>query len=137
GNSLRVKLENTMGEAPIAFSGAYIGVAGEGAAVREKSITRLTFAGKPGLLLAPGQGAYSDPVPFKVNAFQKLSLSLDVQSAADISTHPCRSENEWVGGWRARIGCLRSRLRAAPRDPGSQHWPVAFLLGRSIGRAVF
>jgi lysophospholipase L1-like esterase len=60
GNAVRVKLENTMGEAPVVFSGAAIGVASEGAAMREGSIARLTFAGKPGLTLAPGQGAYSD-----------------------------------------------------------------------------
>ena len=102
GNSVRVKLENTMGEAPVIFSGAYIGVAGEGAAVQEKSITRLTFAGKPGLSLAAGQGAYSDPVPFKVNAFEKLSLSLDVQSAADISTHHVGLRTNWsAAGVRA------------------------------------
>src|SRR5262245_35021964 len=102
GNTVRVKLENTMGEAPVAFSGAYIGGAAEGAAVREKSITRLTFAGKPGLSLAAGQGAYSDPVPFKVNAFEKLSLSLDVQSASDISTHHVGLRTNWsAAGARA------------------------------------
>ena len=102
GNSVRVKFENTMGEAPVIFSGAYIGVAGEGAAVQEKSITRLTFAGKPGLSLAVGHGAYSDPVPFKVNAFEKLSLSLDVQSAADISTHHVGLRTNWsAAGARA------------------------------------
>ena len=61
GSALRVKIENTMGEVPVIFSGAFIGVAGDGAAVQEGSITRLTFAGEPGLSLAAGQGAYSDP----------------------------------------------------------------------------
>src|SRR5262245_34108973 len=55
-----------------------------------------------GLLLAAGQGAYSDPVPFKVNAFEKLSLSLDVQSAADISTHHVGLRTNWsAAGARA------------------------------------
>src|SRR5262249_5901404 len=71
GNSVRVKLENTMGEAPIAFSGAYIGVAGEGAAVQEKSITRFTFAGKPGLLLVAGAGGYSGAVAFQTQRLAK------------------------------------------------------------------
>ena len=102
GNAARVKLENTMGEAPVVFSGASIGVAGEGAAVREGSIARLTFAGKPGLTLAPVQGAYSDPVPFNVKAFEKLALSLEVQSASDISTHHVGLMTNWsVPGARA------------------------------------
>ena len=87
GTALRVKIENTMGEAPVTFSGASIGLAGTGAAVREGSIKRLTFDGQPGLTLAPGAGAYSDPVPFKVAARELLALSLEVQAASDVSTH--------------------------------------------------
>jgi lysophospholipase L1-like esterase len=87
GNKLRVKLENTMGEAPVIFSGAYIGAAGSGAAVVPRSNKQLTFDKQDGLTLGPGEGAYSDPVHFHVEAFEKLALSLDVVSASDISTH--------------------------------------------------
>jgi lysophospholipase L1-like esterase len=87
GNQLRVKLENTMGEAPVVFLAAYIGVTDAGAAVLPGSNTQLTFGGSAGLTLAPGEGAYSDPVRFHVVAFEKLSLSLDVVSASDISAH--------------------------------------------------
>ena len=87
GNQLRVKLENTMGEAPVVFRAAYIGVTDAGAAVLPGSNTQLTFGGSAGLTLAPGEGAYSDPVRFHVVAFEKLSLSLDVVSASDISAH--------------------------------------------------
>jgi lysophospholipase L1-like esterase len=51
------------------------------------SNTQLTFGGSAGLTLAPGEGAYSDPVRFHVVAFQRLALSLDVVSASDISAH--------------------------------------------------
>ena len=95
GNALRVKLENTMGEAPATFSGAFVGVAGEGATVRPDSTVRLTFGGQNGLTLAPGQGAYSDPVAFNVKAFEKLALSIEVQSAADISTHHVGLMTNW------------------------------------------
>ena len=88
GTHLRVKVENTMGEAPVVFSSAYIGISiGEGADVKPGSNRQLTFDGLPGLTLAPGQGAYSDSLPFKVRAFRKLSLSLHVTSASDVSTH--------------------------------------------------
>jgi lysophospholipase L1-like esterase len=88
GNHVRVKVENTMGEAPVAFSAAYIGVAvGDSAAIESGTNSKLSFNGQAGLTLAAGQGAYSDPIKFKVRAFEKVSLSLDVASAADISTH--------------------------------------------------
>jgi lysophospholipase L1-like esterase len=95
GTALRVKIENTMGEAPVVFSGASIGVTAQGASVREGSIARVTFDGKPGLTLAPGQGIYSDPVHYTVKAFEKLTLSLEVQSASDISTHHVGLTTNW------------------------------------------
>jgi lysophospholipase L1-like esterase len=95
GSGVRVKIENTMGEAPVVFSAATIGVAGAGAAVRDGTMTRLTFNGQPGLTLAPGAGAYSDPLAFKVSAFEKLALSLQVQSASDISTHHVGLRINW------------------------------------------
>ncbi len=125
GTGVRVKLENTMGEAPVVFSSAYIGVAGSGAAVQEKSITRLTFAGKPGLSLAPGQGAYSDPVPFKVNAFEKLSLSLDVQSAADISTHHVGLRTNWSAAGTRASDASAAGFEPLPEIPAlnTGQWP--------------
>src|ERR1700693_2144774 len=56
---------------------------------------RLTLSGQPGLALGPGpgltsgpdSGAYSDPVRFKVKAFQRLAVSLEVASASDVSAH--------------------------------------------------
>ena len=87
GNQLRVKLENTMGMSPVAFSAAYVGVRGEGAAVLAGSNRQLSFGGNPGLTLAAGAGAYSDPIKFHVQAFRELAVSLEVVSAADISAH--------------------------------------------------
>jgi hypothetical protein len=87
GSHLRVKVENTMGQAEVVFSAAYIGVSDSGAAVVPGSNRQLTFGGQAGLTLAPGEGAYSDPVRFHVRAFERLALSLDVVSASDISAH--------------------------------------------------
>jgi lysophospholipase L1-like esterase len=87
GNHLRVKLENTLGTAPVVFSAAYIGVLDTGAALVAGSNRRLAFSGQAGLSLAPGAGAYSDPVRFSVEAFRRLAVSLDVVSASDISAH--------------------------------------------------
>jgi lysophospholipase L1-like esterase len=87
GSALRVKLENTLGQTPVVFSAAYVGVVDSGAALVPGSNTQLTFGGSAGLTLAPGAGAYSDPVAFHVLAFQRLAVSLDVVSASDISVH--------------------------------------------------
>src|SRR5689334_16496983 len=51
GDHGRVKLENTMGQAAVTFSAAYVGVVDSGAALVAGSSRRLTFGGKPGLTL--------------------------------------------------------------------------------------
>jgi lysophospholipase L1-like esterase len=87
GNAVRVKLENTLGQSPVAFSAAYIGTLQAGAAVVPGTNTPLTFNGSPALTLAPGSGAWSDPVSFHLTAFERYVISLDVSLASDISAH--------------------------------------------------
>ena len=87
GGSVRLKLENTMGRAPVTFSAAFVGMAGEGASVLPGSNKQLTFDGRPDLTLAPGAGAWSDPVALDATAFQNLAVSLHVASASDVSAH--------------------------------------------------
>ncbi len=87
GSALRVRVENTLGLAPVVFSGASVGVAATGAAVVPGSIRPLTFGGGAGLTLGPGEGVTSDPVSFHVEAFQELAVSLEVAAGSDISAH--------------------------------------------------
>ncbi len=85
GQSLRVKLTNIRGNTPAAFSDAFIGVTGSGASVMTGTNRRLTFRGVNNLTLAPDESAWSDAVRFDVKAFQRLTVSLDITSASDVS----------------------------------------------------
>lgn len=87
GHSLRLKLENTRAQSTTIFSAAFIGVSDAGAALVSGTNTKLSFAGSSGLTLAPSEGAWSDPVAFDVKAFQRLTVSLNVSSASDVSMH--------------------------------------------------
>lgn len=87
GNSLRVRIENTLGTTPVSFSSAYVGVAASGAAIVPDTNLRLSFGGSQSLTLAPGALAWSDPVNMQVQAFQRLAVSLHVTAASDVSTH--------------------------------------------------
>jgi lysophospholipase L1-like esterase len=87
GTALRIRLENTVATAQVSFSAAFIGVLDHDAAVVPGTNRALTFNGRPDLTLAAGAGAYGDPIPFPVKAFERLALSLDVTAAGDISTH--------------------------------------------------
>jgi lysophospholipase L1-like esterase len=87
GTQLRIKLENTIATTPVTFAAAYVGALDHDAELMPGSNKPLTFAGAAGVTLQPGEGAYSDLVTFPVWAFERLAISLDVQSASEISTH--------------------------------------------------
>jgi lysophospholipase L1-like esterase len=87
GTAVRLKLENTLGKEPVAFAAVYFGKQASGAGLVPGTNQQVTFGGKPELSLAPGAGADSDPIRFKVDAFQAYAVSIDVTSAADISSH--------------------------------------------------
>jgi lysophospholipase L1-like esterase len=87
GTAVRVRIENTQATTAVVFSGAFIGQVASGAAVVPGTNVRLTFGGSAALTLAAGASAYSDPVKFKLDAFQRLAVSLQVQSATEVSGH--------------------------------------------------
>jgi len=134
GDALRVKIENTMGEAPVAFTGATLARAAESAGLDAKSIVRLTFAGKPGLTLAPGAGAYSDAVEFKVKARERIALSLEVESASDISMHHVGLRTNWSAAG-ARAGDPASAgFEPLPEVPpaNSGQWPYYWVAALDV-----
>jgi uncharacterized protein (TIGR03437 family) len=87
GTAVRVQLQNSFGQSPVVFSAAYIGLVQSGAALTTGTNTQLAFNGSPGLTLAAGAGAYSDPLPFPIVAFSLYAISLDVTTATEVSGH--------------------------------------------------
>ena len=125
GRELRVKLENTVGTAPVTFSAAHVGVTGSGAAVVPGTNRALSFGGRPELTLAPGAGAWSDPLPYDVAAFQRLTLSLDVAAASDASTHTLGLTTNYIAP--GRHGADAGAAGYAPVPPIAQGTtPLAF-----------
>ncbi|HEY6258371.1 MAG TPA: GDSL-type esterase/lipase family protein, partial [Xanthobacteraceae bacterium] len=78
GDSVRIRLDNTFGTAPIVFGKATIGLRVRGAAVANGLLKPVTFAGKDQVTLAPGATATSDPVALHVEALQDVAVSLFV-----------------------------------------------------------
>ena len=77
-SSVRVRIGNPYGAVDATFRSASIGVqerVGEADLV-PGSVRRLTFDGERHVTLAPGEQAYSDPVPLRVAAQQNLAISL-------------------------------------------------------------
>lgn len=134
GDSVRVKFENTMGEAPVTFSGASLGLTAQGAAIREGTLKRLTFGGQPGITLAPGTGAYSDPVSIKFAARQQLTLNLEVQSAADVSTHHVGLRINWSSPGARAFDILPAGFDPLPEVPPANtgQWPFYWVAALDV-----
>jgi lysophospholipase L1-like esterase len=125
GTSVRVKIENTLSATPAVFSGVFIGRLDAGAALAAGTNKRLTFGGKNGLTLAPGQGAYSDPVKFDAEAFQRLAVSLDVVSAPEISGHQLGLATNYIAAGAVGSRTSGAGFSAVPDDGGG--YPVYFV----------
>jgi len=127
GRSVRIKLENTLGQTPVTFSTAFIGIAADGAAVVAGTNKKLTFSGRNDLTLAPGAGAWSDPVALDVTAFQRLAVSLDVADAADISAHTLGLVTNYYGQGSHAADVSGTGFTAVPAGGNVPGYPFYWL----------
>ena len=101
GDSVRIRLDNTFGTAPVTFDKASIGVRVRGAAVAEGLIKPLTFGGKGTVTIAPGASVESDAVAMRVDALQDVAVSLFVASA---EVQPSQHNNAVVTSYLTENG---------------------------------
>jgi lysophospholipase L1-like esterase len=125
GNALRIKLENTLGKSPVVLSAAFVGQAGTGAAIAPGTNRPLTFQGQPGITLQPGEGAYSDPLPFPVKPFQRLAVSLNVLSAAEVSAHSLGLATTYISP--GPVGSSESDASFAPVNQDAGTFPIYWI----------
>jgi len=134
GGAVRVRLENTQALTPVTFSAAFIGALGTGAALLPGTNRRLTFDGKPGLSLAAGAGAWSDPVKFRVEAFQRLAVSLDVASAVEISGHQLGLVTNYIGSYGSAGSASAGGF--APVPPNNGNYPFYYVAALDVKSAT-
>lgn len=88
GDTVRVRLSNRYGEAPITLGPVYVGIVEEGARLADGSNRPATFGGRPTLTLAAGADAVSDPIDRPIEAFQDVAVSVHVPAVtAPITGH--------------------------------------------------
>ncbi|WP_248965481.1 SGNH/GDSL hydrolase family protein [Sphaerisporangium perillae] len=75
GSQVRIRLSNAYGTRPLRLAGATIAKAGEGAAVRQETVRRLTFGRSPSATIAPGGAATSDTAPLSTAPLDKLTVT--------------------------------------------------------------
>ncbi|GLW06520.1 hypothetical protein Misp01_16500 [Microtetraspora sp. NBRC 13810] len=76
GTGVRVRLSNLYGAAPLRLTGATVGKAGDGAAVRPGTLRPLTFGRSASVTVPPGRTLASDAVPLTTSPLEKLTVTL-------------------------------------------------------------
>jgi len=85
GNQLEVCLSNELGDKPLEIGGASIAIAGSEMDAAPGSIRRLTFGGKPGVVVPAGAPVYSDPTDLRVQSASDLIVSVSIKSPVALS----------------------------------------------------
>jgi lysophospholipase L1-like esterase len=93
GESVRVRLDNTFGTAPVVFGKATIGLRVRGPALAAGLVRPLTFGGKDQVTVAAGATVESDAVALHVDALQDVAVSLFVP---DADVQPSQHNNAQV-----------------------------------------
>jgi lysophospholipase L1-like esterase len=86
GRAVRVRLSNAFGTRTVRVAAATIGQAGRGAAERAGSVRELRFSGRPGVALARGGVALSDPLRVGVRAREALAVTLYIPGSTGAPT---------------------------------------------------
>ncbi len=121
--TVRVRLSNRYGTAPVTFTSAFIARRRAGASLVPESSRRLRFRGRRSVIVSAGREVVSDAVRFGYRAFQSLAVSLHVYaSTSPASEHFAASQNSYAtapGERRPRRRGCRDRLlaRASARGP--------------------
>jgi lysophospholipase L1-like esterase len=76
GSAVRIRVSNVYGDEPLRLTGASIGRAGEGAAVRPGSLRPVTFDGRRSTVVPAGRELPSDPVALPVAPLERLTVTL-------------------------------------------------------------
>ena len=87
GARWRLRFSNAFGAGEARIDDVHLALAGAGAAILPASDRRVTFGGKPGLRLAPGEARFSDPVDLPAPALSRLAVSLQATSSGGAGEH--------------------------------------------------
>jgi lysophospholipase L1-like esterase len=124
GAQVRVRLTNEYGSAPLEVGAASIALSSAEGAPAGEAIP-LTFSGRPGITIAAGAPAYSDPVDLPAQALQSLSISVYFPEA----TGPCTCH---LTGVQTAYVSAPGDFTAAAFEPASTLTQRAFLGGVQV-----
>jgi lysophospholipase L1-like esterase len=91
GSTVRIRLSNVYGTAPLPLAGASLGVAGDGASVGQGTTRTLSFDGSRSTVVPAGREAVSDAVQLRVSPLERLTITLFFAKPTGPATFHMRS----------------------------------------------
>lgn len=88
GNRVRIRLSNETGATPLRIGAAQIALRAGGSDLMPGTGRALSFGGRPGITIAPGAPALSDPVELNVPALSFLAVSLYLPERVEVAAVP-------------------------------------------------
>jgi len=76
GDTIRVRISNAYGTAPLTVGAASVGLRDQGSAMVSSSVRQLTFGGSPTMTIAAGALVISDAVQIEMPPLADLSVSV-------------------------------------------------------------
>lgn len=119
GKRVRVRVSNAFGTKPLDLRGASLArpVRNDAAAVRDDSVMRITFGGRPATAVPPSSDWLSDPVAMPVEAFDDIAVTLHVGGEpGEQTSHPGSRATSWLTKGDA------TRNIAMPGATPTEHW---------------
>jgi lysophospholipase L1-like esterase len=119
-NQVRIRLANIFGSRPLMIDGASIGSQESGATLKAGSNHRLTFSGRPSIVIPIGAYVLSDPVRMSIVAQQDLGVSFFVNGdSGPVTAHPLALQTSFV----STPGDFVAREDGGPFQTAIQNWP--------------
>lgn len=98
GETLRIRLSNTHGSKPLHIGAASIAEQSSGNEIVVGTLQSLSFGEQPGIIIPRGATVFSGPLPFPVEAFTSLSISLYLPEPSGLpTTHRAAMQTSFVG----------------------------------------
>ena len=101
GTSVRLRLSNAHGKAPLRLEDIRVAKRISGSRIDPTTDTAITFNGRAGATIAPGAYALSDPLPMNVAANSDLAVSLYVPDAPLATVHDIQRGVLYIAEGRA------------------------------------
>jgi lysophospholipase L1-like esterase len=132
GDTLRIRLSNTHGNKPLHIGAASVAEQSSGTGIDVATLQSLSFGEQPGIIIPRGATVFSDPLPFPVEAFTSLSISLYLPEPSGLpTTHRAAMQTSFVGE-------SGDQTRAASMDDAHEisFWHYLAAIDVSGGEAV-